>query len=152
MLANTVAKDDFWMQGGSVQLQGDFWKGFSVVADVAGGHKGNMSGSGVGIDLLTTVFGPRYTCRLPHRSIEIYGQGLVGEANGFHSVFTTSSGANSSAYSMALNLGGGVNVPLKNSRFAVRALEASWVRTQLPNAGDNMQNHLRLGAGAILHF
>jgi len=60
-------------------------------------------------------------------------------------------GANDSADSLALYAGGGVNVHLKN-RLALRAIEANWLRTQMPNATTNVQNNLRLGAGLIYTF
>jgi hypothetical protein len=59
--------------------------------------------------------------------------------------------ANDSADSLALYAGGGVNLRLKN-RFALRAIEANWLRTQMPNATTNVQNNLRLGAGLIYTF
>jgi hypothetical protein len=30
--------------------------------------------------------------------------------------------------------------------------EADWLRTQMPNSSDNVQNNLRLGAGLVWHF
>jgi hypothetical protein len=46
-------------------------------------------------------------------------------------------------------MGGGMNVPLTR-RIAVRAFEADWLRTQLPNSTTNAQNNLRLGTGLVL--
>ncbi|MGA8531063.1 MAG: hypothetical protein WB622_15205 [Acidobacteriaceae bacterium] len=37
-------------------------------------------------------------------------------------------------------------------QLAVRALQASWLRTQLPNSTSNLQNNLRLGAGFVFRF
>jgi hypothetical protein len=71
--------------------------------------------------------------------------------NGLHSVFPGPSGANDSADGLAVYIGGGVNLQLKH-RFAVRAIEANWLRTQMPNATTNVQNNLRLGAGLIYKF
>jgi hypothetical protein len=51
-MANNVPGDNFWMQGGSVQVHGQFWRGLGVVADVAGLHTANMHGTGVGLDLI----------------------------------------------------------------------------------------------------
>jgi hypothetical protein len=39
---------------------------------------------------------------------------------------------------------------LKTHRFAIRAIEAEYLRTQLPNAADNLQQNLRIGAGVVL--
>jgi peptidoglycan-associated lipoprotein len=47
-----------------------------------------------------------------------------------------------------LEVGGGINY-LLTPRFSVRAIDADWLRTQLPNATTNVQNNLRLGAGIV---
>jgi hypothetical protein len=150
--SNASGGNGFWMQGGGVQAEGYFSHGLGVVTDLAGEHTGNMHGSGVGLDMVTISFGPRYTWQpARYRRSALYGQALVGQANGFNSVFPTASGATSSANGLALKLGGGVNYTLSR-RFAVRAFEADWVRTQLPNGTTNVQNNLHLGAGLILRF
>jgi hypothetical protein len=143
---------NFWMQGGDVQAEAYFSHGFGVVADLAGEHATNIQGSGVGLDIITMTFGPRYTWQpRRYRRSGLYGQALVGRANGFNSVFFATSGASSSANSLALKIGGGVDYTLTR-RFAVRAFEADWLRTQLPNGNTNVQNNLRIGAGLILRF
>jgi hypothetical protein len=116
-------------------------------------HAGNTGGSsgGVGLDLVTTTFGPRYTWSPTHRRYSIFGQALVGEANGMNRLFPNSTGATDTANSLALYVGGGVNYSLKH-RLALRAFEAEWLRTQMPNATNNVQKNLRLGAGLIYNF
>jgi hypothetical protein len=151
LMANVVGGSGFWMQGGSVQVHGVFWRGLGVVADVSGLHSANASGTGVGLDLVTATFGPRYTWSPAHRRYSLFGQVLVGEANGLNSVFPTPTGAVDSDNSMALYVGGGANFRL-NRRIAVRAFEADWLRTQMPNATTNVQNNLRLGSGLIFRF
>jgi hypothetical protein len=122
------------------------------VADVSGLHTANAgNSSGVGLDLVTATFGPRYTWSSPRGRYAVFGQVLAGEGNGFHSVFPGPSGANDSADGLAVYIGGGLNLQLKH-RFAVRAIEANWLRTQMPNATTNVQNNLRLGAGLIYRF
>ncbi len=151
LMSNVVGSSSFWMQGGSVQVHGQFWRGLGVVADVSGLHTANASASpGVGLDLVTATFGPRYTWSLRGR-YAVFGQVLAGEAYGLHSVFPAAGGANDSADSLALYVGGGVNLHLKDG-FALRAIEANWLRTQMPNATTNVQNNLRLGAGLIYTF
>lgn len=149
--ADLVGSDTFWMQGGSVQLHGQFWRGLGIVADVAGLHASNASGSGVGLDLVTATFGPRYTWSPEHRRYAFFGQVLLGEANGLNSVFPTPTGAIDSDHGLALYVGGGANLHLTH-HLSVRALEADWLRTQLPNATSNVQNNLRLGTGLIFQF
>ena len=151
-MSNLVGSSGFWMQGGSVQVHGQFWRGLGVVADVSGLHTANAgNSSGVGLDLVTATFGPRYTWSPARGRYAVFGQVLAGEVNGFHSVFPGPSGANDSADGLAVYIGGGVNLHLKH-RFAVRAIEANWLRTQMPNATTNVQNNLRLGAGLIYKF
>lgn len=150
--AGGSGENSFWMQGGGVQAGGDFSHGFGVVSDLAAEHTGDMHGSGVGLDMVTVTFGPRYTWQPKrYRRTALYGQTLVGLANGYNSVFPHSGGATSSANGLALKMGGGVNYTLSR-RFAVRVFEADWLRTQLPNATNDAQNNLHLDAGLMLRF
>jgi hypothetical protein len=152
LMSNVVGSSGFWMQGGSVQVHGQFWRGLGVVADVSGLHTANTNApTGVGLDLVTATFGPRYTWSPLRGHYAVFGQILAGEANGLHSVFPAAGGANDSADSLAVYVGGGVNLHLKRS-FTLRAVEANWLRTQLPNATTNVQNNLRLGAGLTYTF
>jgi hypothetical protein len=150
LYANVTTGVQFWMQGGSVEGQVRLLRGLGVVADVAGLHNGNVNSSGVGLDLITFTFGPRYTLAAIHRTA-LFGQALVGEAHGMNSEFPTSSALNSSANGLALQVGGGANLSLTH-HFSARVLEATWLRTQLANATTGVQNNLRLGAGIVWQF
>ena len=152
MHANLVTSPTFWMQGGSAQIEGRFYHGWGAVADISGMHVANMNSSGVGLNLVTATFGPRYTWRLPHKQrYEMFGQGLVGVADGFDSTFPNLLGATSTASSLAVKAGGGLNLALK-THLALRLFEADYLRTQLPNATNSAQNNLQLGAGIVLRF
>jgi len=145
-LSNVVNNDQFWLQGGSIQLQGHIGKGWSVVADAAGGHSSSLQSPAVGLDLFTIAFGPRYTWRPARRKCELFGQVLLGEASGENSLFPHTSGPTDNASSAALLLGGGLNLPLRR-RLTLRLLDADWLRTTLPNSTTNVQNTMRIGAG-----
>jgi hypothetical protein len=122
------------------------------VADVSGQHTGNIDGSGVGLDMVTATIGPRYTWQpTRYRRYAFLGQALIGEANGFNSTFPKMSGAESRAHSLALKIGCGMNYTFSR-RFAMRAFEADWLRTQLPNSADGVQNSLHLSAGIVYRF
>lgn len=149
--SNTAGGSSFWLQGGSVQLHAHFWHGLGAVADVAGLHQANVHSSGVGLDLVTATFGPRYTWSPAHGRFSLYGQALGGVVNGLNSVFPNPMGAETNATGTAMQLGGGVNVKLTH-RVALRAIEADWLRTDLPNSTTNVQNNLRLGAGFVFRF
>jgi len=86
----------------------------------------------------------------------VFGEGLAGETNAFHSLFSVGSGpvgspnagTTTSANALAVETGGGLDIRLSR-RFAVRAIRASYLRTQLPNTSTNVQNNLSLGAGIV---
>ena len=151
LLTNVVRANMFWMQGGAIQVDGQFWHGLGVEADVSGLHAQNANNAGVGLDMVTAIFGPRYTWSPAHRRIAVFGHALAGEVNGFNSVFPTAGATSSSADSVAVQVGGGVDLRLKH-RLSLRVFEADWLRTQLPNADTNVQNSLRLAAGAVVRF
>jgi len=154
-----VTGADFWMQGGSVELHAGIRGGLGVVASVTGVHAGSASPQAAGLDMVTVVFGPRYTYAPRRGRLALFGEALVGEADGFHSVFAYGSGPSDnpangttdSANSLAVQTGGGLDVRV-SPHFSVRALEAEYLRTQLPNGNDNVQNNLRLAAGVVYRF
>lgn len=146
--ANTA--DNFWAEGGSLELGADALNGFGVAANISGVHTSAVGFGNVPLSLVTATFGPRYRWHSGHR-VSPFGEALLGEANGFNSLFPSSSGAGDSANSLALQIGGGVDLRLSR-HFAVRAIQASWLRTQLPNGTNNRQNSLRLGTGIVLRF
>ena len=154
--SNLVSTPTFWHGGGSVEISAQYYRGFGLAGNIAGTQTGNAASSGVGLSLVTATFGPRYTFYHPFgaekkKSLAVFGQGLVGSAWGFDSYFPSSSGATKDASSLALQVGGGVDLGLKR-HLGVRLLQADWVRTQLPNGTTNVQNTLRLGAGVVFRI
>ncbi len=154
--SNLVSNPTFWQQGGSVELSTQTYRGLGLAANITGTEAGNAANSGVGLDMLTATFGPRYTWYKPtgiarKRSLAIFGQGLIGEAHGWNSYFPSASGSQTSYNSFALQVGGGVDLGLSR-HFAVRAIQADWLRTQFPNSTTNIQNSFRLAAGIVLRF
>jgi len=146
--ANTT--QNFWLQGGSVELGANVWRGWGIAADVTGTHAGSIGASGIPLSLVTVTFGPRYRWHASRR-LSLFGQGLIGEANGFRSIFPAATGTLADTNGLATQVGGGVDYRLSD-RFAIRVLDAAWSRTQLPNSTDNSQNTLLLGAGIVLRF
>lgn len=149
--SNAVGGGSFWMQGGSVQMHLLVYRALGLVVDFSGGHAGNIQSSGVGLDLVTSTSGLRYTWQPAHTRYSLYGQVLGGVASGYNSDFPTNSGAVTSSQSLAVKLGGGLNIAL-TPRIALRALEANWLRTQFPNASTGVQNSCQLNTGLVLRF
>ena len=151
LLSNVVRANRFWMQGGSIQVDGQFWHGLSAEADISGFHAQNANNAGVGLDMVTTTFGPRYRWSPVHHRYSFFSHALVGEANGFNSIFPGAGSASSSTNGLALQLGGGMDLLVRH-RLLMRVFEADWLRTEMPNGDTNVQNNVRLAAGVVVRF
>lgn len=153
--SSQVTEDSFWMQGGAVELGARFYRGLGVAARVEGGHAAASSSGSEPLSVVTAVFGLRYSMATHRGRHAIFGEGLAGETNAFDSLFSVGSGpvgspnagTTTSANALAVETGGGLDIRLSR-RFAVRAVRASYLRTQLPNTSTNVQNDLNLGAGS----
>ncbi len=150
-ISNTVGGTGFATQGGSLQMHDRFWHGLGIVGDASGLHTGSTSHGSAGVNLVTATFGPRYTWSPARHRVQLFGETLGGEAWGLDSMFPGSSGVVPNASSSALQMGGGLNIPL-SSHLALRAVQADWLRTALPNATSNVQNNLVLGFGVTVHL
>ena len=149
--ANTVPAYNFWMQGGSVQVCGRVTHHWGAATDISYLHTAQMPGTQIGLDLVTAVFGPRYTITLPSGRFRVYGQALGGVTHGMNSVFPNSQGSSVSTTGAALLLGGGWDYGISH-RVSVRILDAAWLRTALSNGTTTVQNNLRLGSGIVFRF
>lgn len=150
-LSDLISSSKFWMQGAGTQIHGRFYRGWGVVADIAGTHVGNISSTGVELNLVTATFGPRYTWSPAHARYSLYGQGLLGEAFGFNGIFPNSTGAATTASSLAVKTGGGLSVNLAR-HFGLRAFEVDYLRTQFPNSTNNAQNNLQFATGLVMRL
>jgi hypothetical protein len=141
----------FQSQGGGVELSFQFRKGFAAVASFNGFHT-NQSGYSVPVNVIVESFGPRYTFHPVGRKhpINIFLQGLAGEANGFKGLYPSPTGATTNAKSLAYEAGGGMDISF-TQHVSIRLFEADWERTSLPNATNNVQNTLRVGIGVVIH-
>lgn len=91
-----------------------------------------LSTNGVGgLDLALATFGPRHTWSPARPHTQLFGETLGGVAWGFNSMSPAPSGVVGSASTSALELGGGVSLPL-SAHLAVRAFQADLVAHGLP--------------------
>lgn len=141
----------FLFQGGSAEISAQLFKGLGVTGSFTGLHTSN-SGQGVPVNLLTFTFGPRFTIRTGGRNhrVSLYGQGLAGGVEGFDGLYPTPSGPAANATSIAFQTGGGLDIGC-SAHTAIR-FQADWLRTQLPDATQNVENTLRVGIGFVYHF
>jgi hypothetical protein len=147
-IANTSCQC-FWLQGASGEGAITLYHGLGIAAEVNGGTASNIV-PGVGLSKITFAAGPRYTwdmAKIARRfPLQIFGQGLFGDAYAFSGVFPVASGTETSANSFSMQFGGGANLGLWRG-FGVRLIELQYVHTSFPNDFSNSQNDLRLSAG-----
>jgi hypothetical protein len=121
-----------------------------AAADFGVVHTSQINDAPYGLTLTTVSAGPRF--RLPEiRHVQPFAQALFGFAHGSDSEFPRGNSLVTSANSFALDLGGAADYSI-NKTLSVRILQLDYLRTSLPNIGDNWQNSLRIGVGATLHF
>ena len=151
----------FWFRGGGADAAVTFKSGLGIAASLTGDRAANYT-PGANTNKITYLIGPRYTwtawrgnAGVADNRLQIFGQGLFGLTYGFNGIYPatpiSNSNSNSSANSLAMQAGGGLNYYF-NRNFGLRVLEADYVRTALPNGGSNIQNDLRLSAGFTWHF
>ncbi|HTW79050.1 MAG TPA: hypothetical protein VME23_05810 [Terracidiphilus sp.] len=138
----------FWMKGGKAETSAYFGRGFSVVAEMAGEHADKINSSGESLSFVSYLFGPRFSFRAQSR-LTPFAQFLAGGVHGFDALFPGYAAAPPDAFAFAT--GGGLNVRFSR-RFALRLVQAGYFQTDLPNDGNNRQNHLRISGGIIFRF
>ena len=152
---NPVNGSNSWLTGGSIEYGVDAFHGFGLAVAITGLQTASIGNPGVPLAFVTTTFGPRYRYTRAlgsgRGSLSVFGEALLGEVDAFHSSLPSTQRVTDSANSLALQVGGGIDVGLSR-RFAFRALQAEWLRTQLQNGTTNVQNHLQLGSGLVLRF
>ena len=149
--SNITPGQFFWRQGGALEGSTEIYHGLGIAGNFTGSEASNIQGTGVDLNAFTATFGPRYTWHPRGGKVSVFGQSLVGISHAWNSRFPQATGATSSASTFALQAGGGVDVSLTR-RFSVRAIQASWLRTQFPNATTGAQNTLQLGVGIVLRL
>ena len=145
----------FWLNGGSGNFAITLFHGLGVAANLTGEHASNI-GTGIDLDKVMFAFGPRYTYSLKRPAgkrpgIAVYGAGLFGGIHGFNTTFPSSTATIGAASSFAMQFGGGLDLRFAK-HIGIRAVEADYVRSALPNNAGNVQNDLRLAAGISFHF
>ena len=154
--SNTTGGNSFWLQGGNAQIAGTMYHGLGVVADVTATRASKINATGVNLTLVSTTFGPRYTWALPvhktsARQLRFFAETMGGIVNGLDSAFPDPSGVQSNAEGTALQVGGGVDLTLSR-HFALRLMQAHWLRTWIPNAYTGAQNNFTTGAGIVFRI
>ncbi len=126
------------LNGWNVAVERELVGWFGIVADVSG-HYG--SPSGVSIDTLQALFGPRL--KVDAGLVEPFVHVLFGAARGSAGVF----GSTSSDVALGVAVGGGLDIGI--GPVAWRAVQVDYLRTELFGA---TQNNTRVATGIVLRF
>jgi outer membrane immunogenic protein len=141
----------FSMNGGGVSYAYSPIEHLAVVADFNAVTAGNVNSSGLGLTLFTYMVGPRFTYPLHEGAIVPFAQVLVGGFHASGSLVNANANASAGPNGFAMEAGGGLDIPV-GSTFSVRAIEADYLLTTLPNGVNARQNNLRLSAGVVWRF
>lgn len=139
----------FTMNGGFVGGQLNFSSSFGLAGEVSAVHANKISALGQNLTLMTFMGGPRVAW--PRYRAVPFGEFLVGGAHGSGSYFPTSTSSSTSAMSFAYSAGGGLDLNL-NERFAIRAFDAKFLHTSLPNGVNATQRQLQIGVGMVMRL
>jgi hypothetical protein len=145
----------FWLNGGSGDFAITLFHGLGIAANLTGEHASHI-GTGIDLDKVMFAMGPRYTyspkLRMGKgRGIAVFGEELFGGIHGFNTIFPSSTGTVGAASSFAMQFGGGLDLRFAK-HIGIRAVEADYVRSTLPNNAGNAQNDLRLAGGISFHL
>jgi len=149
----------FWFQGGGLDAVASYSNGWGIAAAITGEHASNV-GAGADVNKVSFLAGPRYTGTIhlaqtgrgKGRTLQIFGEGLLGAAHAFNTTIVSNPNIfQTSDNVFALQLGGGFNLT-GTGHFGIRLLQVDYVRTALPNNSSNSQDDLHLGIGATYHF
>jgi outer membrane immunogenic protein len=140
----------FWMSGGKAEVSAIFYRGFSVITELAGQHSPNLTGSGKQLSMVSYLFGPRYTWRNRSR-LKPFAQSLIGGAHGFDALFPSLRYIPLNPDAFAFAAGGGIDIHVSR-HFGLRAVQADYLQTRFPNDAGNREDHFRLAAGIIVRL
>lgn len=155
LTSSDISANHALLQGGALDIAATTpFYGLGVVASVTGVTVHNSANiNNVPVNLVVVAFGPRYTWTMKPvhgHSLKIFGQALIGEADGFKGLYPAPGATIDSTNSLAIQPGIGVDLAIAH-HFSVRLLQVDYLRTQLPDAAMNVQNSVRFGAGIVFH-
>ena len=143
---------NFWFQGASLNGAFTFYRGLGFAADLTGEHASHIA-PGVGLNEIDFMVGPRYTFHFSPKSKHenrFFVEALVGGARGLSSDFPKATGLDTKASSFSYQVGGGWDIQV-TKHIAIRAVEADYIESLLPNNGSDTQHRIRLGFGVTYH-
>jgi hypothetical protein len=143
--------------GGVGSLAYNLTNHIGVVGEFAGYHNGNVQGSGVSVNALTYLFGPKIS--MTSGKITPFAQVLFGGARGSASATVDSVSVSVSENAFAVAAGGGLDYNATR-HIGVRLGQIEYLMTRfnnttvngIGNGGTGTQNNFRYSAGVVFRF
>lgn len=139
----SVVGDGFNFHGGSGSFAFNPSHWWGLVGDVGGYHNSDF---GVSTNLITYLFGPRFSAR-GHSRLTPFAQALFGGAH----VNASFIGIGNSENAFAMALGGGIDARVTHS-FAFRVIQAEYLFTKFTDGLNNRQNNARISIGIVYRW
>lgn len=136
----------FAMNGGNGSVAANLNNSLGIVAEIAGYHSGNVNNTGLDLNVVTYLVGPRVSYRRSGRVVP-FVEALIGGGHASGSLY--SGGGTQNAFALAT--GGGVDAKLGH-HLALRLIQADYLLTRFKNGSNDHQNNLRISAGIVLEF
>jgi opacity protein-like surface antigen len=138
----------FNFNGGSGQLAYNVTPMIGVVADF-GGYSCSCTSNGVTVNtnVISYLFGPRFSYRRSGSKLVPFGQVLFGGARLANAITLPTVDDNQ----FALTVGGGVDYNL-TQHIAIRPIQAEYFMTKFNDGDNNRQNNFRYSAGVVIQF
>jgi hypothetical protein len=141
----------FWLQGGGIDAGLTFYRGLGWAGNLSIDH-GSKIAPDFSLKETDIITGPRYTFHAGSKhKCRLFIEALAGVARASDPLFPTSKGLTDKANAFAWQAGGGLDISIRK-HLSVRAFEADYVRTYLPNNGNNTQDRIRLAFGVSYHI
>ena len=139
------------LNGGSAEAGVALMPHLQALADLTLVHRGGITPDGYALTQLTYTFGLRVFPSRPGAKLQPFGEVLLGGAHASGTLAPLSTGIGTSNNSFALQTGGGLAYEL-GRHFMLRAIQANYMMTTLPNGAADRQNDLRLSSGLNYRF
>lgn len=144
----------FNMHGGNVSVSVNLNEWLALVQDFSGLSGSNVNNSGFDLRIFSYTGEPRIFLN-KSGSWTPFVHSLFGGAHAGGTLYTRGFQQDSAPQhpqdSFAMILGGGFDFNV-NQNLAIRAAQADWFFTKLPNGDTNRQNSLRITSGVVFRF
>jgi opacity protein-like surface antigen len=141
----------FSMQGGTGGVAVNLSRAVGLVGEIGGYQSSNVNSTGLDLNVVTYLFGPRVSYRRGNRIVP-FAEALFGGGHASGSLYggsTSTGGGSQNAFALAT--GGGLDANFSR-HVTLRLIQADYLLTRFKNGSNDHQNSFRIGAGLVFTF